>query len=71
MDHIFIISFSVFLVLNLVENLIHYSIGRMKERNSYSIEVKIPSAHDMFKIIIIMLGFAILQGLLTWLFEKI
>ncbi len=69
MDRVFVVSFLVFIILNLIENIIHYSIGRMKDRASYAIYVQKPSVHDFVKIVVIMLVFAFLQGFFTWLFE--
>jgi len=68
--HVFFISFTIFVVLNTIENLIHYSIGREKDRNSYSVKIQSPSAHDWIKIIGVMTVFAVLQGLFTCLFTK-
>lgn len=62
-----IISFFIFLFLNLIENYLHYNIGRNRE-NSF-IKLSIPSQNDFIKIIIIMFIFGILQGLLTYLFD--
>ena len=68
-----IISMMVFGVLNLIENIIHYSIGRIhsSESNlSYLIPVFFPSGNDLIKIFIIMIIFGLAQGLITEYFIK-
>ena len=57
-----IISFCVYLFVNLFENLIHYNIG--KHSNS-ELKFEIPTEGDWFKIIVVMLTFALIQGTLT------
>jgi hypothetical protein len=61
--HIVIISFIVFILLNIIENYIHYNIGR--NRHIDGIKLSNPSIKDWIKIIITMIIFGILQGLLT------
>jgi hypothetical protein len=61
--HVFISSFIAFCFLNIIENLIHYSIGRTS--NYASIEIKLPTKIDWIRIVIIMIVFAILQGIFT------
>ena len=63
--HIFIISFLVYLFVNLVENLIHYNIGKFSNKET---KFDIPSKKDWIKIAIVMCMFALLQGLLTYYF---
>ena len=63
--HIFIISFLVYLFVNLVENLIHYNIGKFSNKET---QLDLPSKKDWIKIVIVMLIFALLQGLLTYYF---
>ena len=58
--HIFAFSFIVFIVLNLIENVIHYNIGK-----GLNNKFVLPSSDDWIKIIITMIIFAILQGYLT------
>ena len=66
MLHLMIISFSVFIVLNFVENLIHFSIGRNVENmNNPQVQFKMPSAHDLKKIVFIMILFGMLQAFFT------
>ena len=65
--HIFLISFIAFAILNIVENVIHYNIGKMSNSNSNNnrLEITNPSKEDWKKIIITMFIFALLQGALT------
>jgi hypothetical protein len=63
--HIFIISFLVYLFVNLVENLIHYNIGKFSNKET---KLDLPSKKDWFKIVIVMIIFALLQGTLTFYF---
>lgn len=66
--HVFIASFLVFIVLNLIENLIHYNIGR----NSNSrFEFMEPTLFDWTRIILTMIIFALLQGMFTLLFDSL
>ena len=66
--HIFVISFLVYAIINMVENYIHYNIGRNRESN-YIIEFSNPSVLDWSKIAVVMVVFALLQGILTILIE--
>jgi len=61
--HIFVISTLVFVVLNVIENLIHYNIGR--HHDDLSLSFVAPSQTDWLRIIAIMIVFAILQGIFT------
>jgi hypothetical protein len=65
--HLIIISFFVYLFVNLFENLIHYNIGRFSDRET---KLEIPTQKDWIKIIIVMCVFALLQGVLTYWFNK-
>lgn len=69
-NHLILISACVFIVLNMVENIIHFSIGRnIKDKNnSYIGDIEIPELYDLIKIMFIMLVFAILQASLTYYF---
>ena len=60
--HIFLISFIVFGFLNIIENVIHYNIGKTSNKK---LEITNPSKKDWKKIIITMFIFALLQGALT------
>ena len=66
--HLFIISFLIYVILNMVENYIHYNIGKHNESN-YNIKFSNPSALDWTKIVVVMFVFALLQGILTILIE--
>jgi hypothetical protein len=64
---IFIISFVVFIFLNIIENLLHFTNGR---KENYKIfQFTMPNRRDMIKIIIIMIVFALLQGGITAFFH--
>ena len=63
--HIFVISVIVFVVLNIIENVIHYNIGRQHDVSVGEIKAYAPSEGDWVRIITIMIIFAILQGLFT------
>jgi len=68
-NHLILISMGVFLVLNMFENIIHFSIGRnIEEKDNSKIELKIPEPYDIIKIICIMAIFAILQATFTYYF---
>ena len=66
--HLIIISFCVYIFVNLFENLIHYNIGKFSNRET---KIEMPSKKDWVKIIIVMCVFALLQGLLTYYFKSI
>ena len=63
--HLFIISFIVFAVVNIIENVIHYNIGKTSNKE---FEFSNPTIIDWKKIIITMIIFALLQGFLTMYF---
>jgi hypothetical protein len=63
------ISFIVFVVLNTIENIIHYSIGRTQ--NQQIILIKLPSNLDWIRIIGVMLVFAVLQATFTSVLSKV
>jgi len=79
--HIFAFSFIVFIVLNVIENVIHYNIGKYHEGNTNGnkvvnesaniagIHFTNPSQPDWLRIIMIMLIFAVLQGFFTSYFS--
>lgn len=57
----------VFLFLNMIENIIHFSIGRnIDAKDTPFINIEIPDTYDMIKIIFIMGVFSVLQALLTY-----
>ena len=63
--HIIVISFFVYLFVNLMENLIHYNIGKFSNKET---KLDIPSKKDWIKILLVMCIFALIQGLLTYYF---
>ena len=65
--HIIAISFFVYLFVNLFENLIHYNIGKFSNKET---KFELPSKKDLIKIVVVMCVFALLQGLLTYYFNK-
>ncbi len=77
--HIFVFSFLVFIVLNVIENVIHYNIGKfhegnMKGKSSGKTSVAgfhftNPSNVVWVRIVVIMLIFAVLQGVFTSYFS--
>lgn len=69
--HIFIISTLVYVVINLVENTVHYTIGRNFDIKHVEDIVYIPpSPLDFVRIISVMAIFAILQGIFTVMFAN-
>jgi hypothetical protein len=68
-QNIFMSSFAAFIILNVIENFIHYNIGRNHEDKEF-IKLSTPSRNDWFKIIFIMIVFAILQGSFTLFLSK-
>lgn len=66
-NHLIIISIIVFIFLNIIENIIHFSIGRnIQDKDKSNIKIEIPEPYDIIKITIIMIIFAILQALFTY-----
>jgi len=64
---IFIISFLVFIFLNIIENMLHFTNGR-KENNKI-FQFTSLKKRDLIKIVIIMVIFALLQGGITAFFH--
>ena len=62
-----LVSFGVYLAVNLFENLIHYNIGR---HSNGEIQFEIPTQKDWIKIVFVMFFFAFLQGILTCMFDE-
>jgi len=65
-NKLLVVSFFVYLGVNLFENLIHYSIGKFSKTHN----TLVPPSEDWIKIIIVMIVFAGLQGLLTCYFTQ-
>ena len=63
--HLFIISFIIFTILNIIENVIHYNIGKT---SNAEFEFSNPTIIDWKKIIVTMIIFALLQAFLTMYF---
>ena len=66
--YIFLISAISFFVLNLLEDLIHFNIGR--NRNLDDITVYLPEKSEWLYVIGVMLIFSLLQGFVTYYFEN-
>lgn len=64
---IILVSFFVYIFVNLVENVIHYNIGRFSNKDT---KLEMPTKIDWVKIIVVTLIFAALQGVLTYYFNK-
>lgn len=64
-----VVSFIIYLFVNLFENLIHYNIGRLSKNGDKHPKINFPAKNDLFRIIIVMLTFAALQGILTYWFN--
>jgi hypothetical protein len=66
-NNVILISMIVFLFINTIENIIHFSIGRnIDNKNTANIKIEIPEVYDIIKIIFIMCVFSILQALFTY-----
>lgn len=69
--HLFVISFSVYIFVNLFENIIHYNIGRFSQPESCKNlpltcnNFQFPSKLDFIKIVGVMGASALLQAALT------
>ena len=62
-----LISFAVYLFINLFENLFHYNIGKYSDHDT---KIDIPTKKDWWKIITVMIFFALLQGIFTCSLDK-
>ena len=67
MHNLIVISFLVFIFLNLIENLIHYNIGILRNKKLDN-PLVLPTNIDWIRIITIMVIFACLQGFFVYLF---
>lgn len=61
-----IISFCVYLFVNMFENLIHYNIGK---HSNAELKFEIPTTGDWSKIVMVMFTFALIQGTLTCIID--
>lgn len=68
--HIFVISVIIFVVLNIIENVIHYNIGRQHDKPASELSAYTPSSEDWVRIMIIMIIFALLQGVFTMVLNR-
>lgn len=60
---LFISSSLVFIVLNTIENFIHFTIGRSVDtKDKLEIKASLPTKNDIIKIVVIMIIFAILNS---------
>lgn len=64
---IIVVSFFVYLFVNLFENLIHYNIGKFSNEETHFV---VPSKKDWLKIVVVMIIFALIQGLMTCFFTN-
>jgi hypothetical protein len=67
-SRLIVVSFFVYLFVNLFENLIHYNIGKFSNKET---KFDLPSKTDWIKIVVVMCVFALLQGLLTYYFTSL
>lgn len=67
--HLFIVSFIVYIFVNLLENTLHYNIGKFSNQDEYYFDI--PTKKDWIRIVIIMVIFALLQGFLTYYFNRV
>jgi hypothetical protein len=67
-SRLIVVSFFVYLFVNLFENLIHYNIGKFSNKET---KFDLPSKTDWIKIVVVMCIFALLQGLLTYYFTSL
>jgi len=65
--HLIAVSFCVYIIVNVFENLIHYNIGKFSNKETH---FDMPTQKDWIKIVIVMCVFALLQGVLTVWFQK-
>jgi hypothetical protein len=67
--HLIIVSFIVYIFVNMFENMIHYNIGRMNKDEKADFEL--PSGPEFLTIFIVMIIFAGIQGFLTLFFNRL
>lgn len=68
--HIVIISMIVFIVLNIIENLIYYNGGKYGLNNTIGTYFTIPKPRELIKLLLIMIIFAFAQGVMTDIFSR-
>ena len=69
--HLFTVTSCVFIVINTIENIIHFTIGRnVQSKNEMKpLTFEMPTKYDIIKIVIVMIIFALLQGIMTCYFQ--
>ena len=67
--HLIIVSFIVYIFVNMFENIIHYNIGRMNE--NAKADFKLPSGPEFLIVFIVMIIFAGIQGYFTYFFNNL
>lgn len=68
--HIIIISMIVYIVLNIIENLIHYNNGKYGIGKDIKTYFSFPSWKEFLFIVTVMILFAFAQGLFTVLLSR-
>ena len=67
--HIFTVSVLVYIVINMIENYIHYTLGRNTDATK-PFEFFLPSTIDWSYMVIVMIVFAIIQGAFTIIIDS-
>ena len=67
--YILIISMVVFVLLNLIENFLHYNIGRNHSNGIFTLHN--PNSRDWVYIVTVMVIFGFLQGWFTEYFDNL
>lgn len=65
--HLIIVSFVVYIFVNMTENMIHYNIGR----RNINMDIQLPTGSEFVLIFMVMITFAAIQGLLTLFFNNL
>lgn len=65
--HLIIVSFVVYIFVNMTENMIHYNIGR----RNINMDFQLPTGSELLLIFMVMITFAAIQGLLTLFFNNL
>ena len=68
-SHLILISLVVFGILNIIENLIHYNIGRNSNNKKFTFYL--PPLKDWIHLILVMFIFGLLQGYITEYFAEL
>jgi hypothetical protein len=69
-ERLFLISSLAVLVLNTLENVLHYSLGKRQRSSTWGIAIQFPRGKDLVLFLAIMIVFAVLQGLITVWIDK-